>query len=657
MLIELVMVFGTAAAMTLLFQALRLPVVLAYVLAGLIIGPHVPIPLVADAGLIHVLSELGVILLMFTIGLELPLKTIARVGAPAALTALFEVALVVAVGTLVGRALGLDPTMAVFAGACLGISSTMLVAKAFDELGWKGGFTDVVFAILVFEDLIAIILLAVVTGVASGAGLDAQALARLLGKLGGFLVLMLVGGLIVVPRVIRWIGKHSRPETLLISSLLVCLGMSVLAAGAGYSVALGAFVAGVLIAESGHGQSVSTRVEPFRDVFAMMFFVSVGLSIEPRLLADEALTIIVFSFVVLLFKPLGVTVGVFASGNGVHTAARAGLSLAQIGEFSFVIAGVAGSPSLLAIAVGVSCMTTLISPLLIRHSERIAAWAAHRLPPRVATFVSFYDSWLERMRTRETSAWRRHRRSVLVLAFDAVVLVTIIIAGSTFGRRVIDDMGFHGGVNTAIQIVAISVASIPFALSMIRRVAALSRRLAVEMVPKGGAVDLGRAARRALVITLELAIALVVVVPIVATIQPFVPGSFAIMLVVALILIIAVRRSIADFEGHVRASSELILEMLSHPTGESPMAQVATILPGFGGTAMFEIPKLASVVDHTLAQLDLRAKTGATVLAIVRGDKGFATPSPTEPLRAGDVLVLAGSDEAIAAAREILGRA
>src|SRR5687767_14852485 len=274
-LIELVVVLGTAAIVTILFQALRLPVVLGYVLAGLLIGPHVPVPLVANPGLVHVLSLLGVILLMFTIGLELPLTTIARVGVPAAMTALFEVGLVIAIGTLVATVVGFSGSTAVFVGACLGISSTMLVAKAFEELKWKGGFTEVVFAVLVFEDLIAILLLAIVAGVASGSGLDAPELAKMLAKLAGFLVLMLVGGLLIVPRAIRWIASRARTETLAISALAVCFGMSALAAYANYSVALGAFVAGVLIAESGRGHDVFELVKPFRDVFAMVFFVSV----------------------------------------------------------------------------------------------------------------------------------------------------------------------------------------------------------------------------------------------------------------------------------------------------------------------------------------------------------------------------------------------
>src|SRR5262245_60899225 len=194
---------------TVLFQALRLPVVLGYVLAGLLIGPYVPVPLVANATLVHVLSELGVILLMFTIGLELRLSTLARVGVPAAVTALFEVGLVIAIGSLVARAAGFPPGPALFAGACLGISSTMLVAKAFEERGWKGGFTDVVFAILVFEDLIAILLFAVLAGVSSGTGLAAPDVAIMIGKLAGFLALTLVAVLLVVLLAVRWVAERS----------------------------------------------------------------------------------------------------------------------------------------------------------------------------------------------------------------------------------------------------------------------------------------------------------------------------------------------------------------------------------------------------------------------------------------------------------------
>jgi monovalent cation:H+ antiporter-2, CPA2 family len=662
-LIELVVVLGTAAVVTVAFQALRLPVVLGYVLAGLLIGPHVPVPLVADAQLVHLLSDLGVILLMFTVGLELPLATIRRVGAPAALTAVFEVGLVIALGSLAAMLLGFDAVTALFAGACLGISSTMLVAKAFEELGWKGGFTEIVFAILVFEDLIAILLLAILAAVARGSGLAPPDVVILLAKLGGFLALMLIGGLIVVPRGIRWIATRARSETLLIGALAVCIGTSALAAAAGYSVALGAFVAGVLIAESGHGHAVFEMVKPFRDVFAMVFFVSIGMTIEPAQLGAEAPHIAVLSAILLLAKPLGVALGTFFAGHGVRPAVRAGITLAQVGELSFVMATIAprgGDVDLMAIAVGIACVTTFTSSVLIRSSEPIASWVAARLPRRIATFVSFYDSWFARLRSRERATWKKFRRPVFVVVFDAGVITAIAIVASAAGPQLLAERGLTGSTATGILVGGAVLLIAPFAVSLIRRTALIARRLAIEVIPVGDPVDLGRAPRRVLVVTFELAMALAIAIPISVVLQPFVPGSLLLVVVVALVLLVAMRRSMADFEGHVRAGSELILELLAAPAAapsEPPglgLAQLETILPGFGGLSSVTIDSHSAAAGRSLAELDLRAKTGATVLAIGRGAGGLATPSPTEPLRAGDVLALAGSDDEIAAARTLL---
>ena len=657
-LIELVVVLGTAALVTVVFQALRLPVVLGYVLAGLLIGPHVPVPLVADPHLVHVLSELGVILLLFSVGLELRISQIARVGLPAALTALFEVALAIGAGTMVARLVGFAPTPAFFVGACLGISSTMLVAKAFEEQGWKGGFTDIVYAILVFEDLIAIVLLAVLGGIATGAGMDAAGIAMTIAKLVGFLVVLLVGGLVVVPRAIRWVVARAHAETLLISALAICFGLSAAADAVGYSVALGAFVAGVLVAESGHGHDVFELVRPLRDVFAMVFFVSVGMTIEPAALAREAPLILAFAATVLVTKAVGVSLGVFFAGNGVVPGVRAGLALAQIGELSFVIAALApGGERVLPIAVGVACITTMTSPLLIRRSEALAERVAAGLPERIATFVSFYESWFARLRERSgKTTWSRIRRSVIVLLVDVFILVAIAIAAATLGPHVLADAGLHGPAATAILAGAAILVGAPFALSSIRRTAVIARRLAAEVIPVGEPVDLGRAPRRALVVTFELAIALALAVPVAAAIQPVVPASPIIVVVIALALVVLMRRSIKDFDGHVRAGSELVLELMTHPEapGAIPLTQVETILPGFGGTLSVAIEAGSLAVGRSLADLDLRAKTGATVLAIGRGDGGMAHPSALEQLRAGDVLALTGSADALAAARALL---
>ncbi|HTL32895.1 MAG TPA: cation:proton antiporter [Kofleriaceae bacterium] len=711
-LAELVIVLGTAAVITLLFQALRLPVVLGYVAAGLVIGPHVPVPLVANTNLIAVLSELGVILLMFALGLELRISTLARVGIGAGLTALFEVALAFTASTIAARLLGASAPESLFYGACFAISSTMLVAKSFEEHGWKGGFTDVVFAILVFEDLIAIALLAVLTGVATGSGLAPMDLLITLGKLAGFLALLLVVGLLIIPRVIRLVAKLERAETLLIASLAICFGLAILTEEFHYPVALGAFVAGLLIAESGLGHEISDLVRPFRDVFAMMFFVSIGMTIEPAQLASNVHKILLFTAIVLLMKPIGVAVASFTAGRGLQPAIRSGVSLAQTGELSFVIAGIGlaagvARPDLLAIAVGVTCLTTLTSSFMIGRSESIARTLAARIPSRVATFISFYESWLGRLRGRERVTWLRVRRPVFVLIADVLAIMTIVIAGSLASSYVHRRLGLSSlGTKAVITVVAL-VALSPFLVSIMRRVVVIARSLAYTIIPPppsstpvenqaaaviglatSDALDLGRAARRALTLTLELAIAAAIALPTIAAIQPFIGTTGLVALTILLVLLALAYRSIVDFSQHVRAGSELILELLHQPppahaasavtahvatdadaAGEGAggaaagdaaagsgqaLSQIESVLPGFGGLVSITIAADSLAIGRSLAELDLRARTGASVLAIARGEGGFATPKPSEPLQPGDVLALAGSDESIAAAREAL---
>ncbi|HSD89299.1 MAG TPA: cation:proton antiporter, partial [Kofleriaceae bacterium] len=630
---------------------------------------------VANVQLIHTLSDLGVILLMFALGLELRLSTLARVGVGAGLTALFEVTLVLTIGALVAGMLGFGAGEAVFAGACLAISSTMLVAKAFEEHRWKGGFTEVVFAILVFEDLIAIMLLALLTGFVSGRGMGAHDFVITIGKLAGFLAITLVVGLLAVPRLLRFVAKAGRKETLLIVALGICFGLAIVTEYFSYPVALGAFVAGLVVAESGLDHEVTELVRPFRDVFGMMFFVSIGMQIEPAQLADNILEILLFSAVVLIGKPLGVGLGTFAAGRGIQPAIRSGISLAQIGELSFVIAGLgiaahAARPSLLAIAVGVTCITTLTSAILIKQSDAIARTVAAGLPGRVGTFVSFYEAWIGRLRGRERATWRRVRRPVYVLIADVLIIIAIIIGGSIAGGRVATFIGIED-IPARVVITVLGLAAIsPFAIGVIRRVAQISRLLSLIIIPErrttghpgADAVelgfDLGRAPRRALMLMLELTISTVIAVPTIAAVQPFIGTSGLIAGAVLLVLITITYRSIVDFTQHVRAGSELILELMHHPPGndaKQPLGHIEAMLPGFGGLVSVTLAPSSPAVGQSLAALDLRARTGATVLAIARGQGGFATPEPTEPLRGGDVLALTGSDDALAAARAALG--
>ena len=282
---SLTIVLGVAAVTTVVFQRLRQPVVLGYIIAGLIVGPHVPIPLVADPVVVQTLSELGVILLMFSLGLEFSLRRLAEVGPTAGLTALLETSFMIWLGFTIGRLLGWTGLESLFAGAVIAISSTTIIAQAFEEQGVTGKLRQLVLGILIAEDLIAVLLIAVLTGVASGSGLAPGPLAATVARLVGFLVALITVGLLLVPRAMRAVSRLNRRQTTLVASIGICFAVALLAQAFGYSVALGAFLAGSLVAESGEEKHVAHLVEPVRDVFAAVFFVSVGMLIDPRLVA------------------------------------------------------------------------------------------------------------------------------------------------------------------------------------------------------------------------------------------------------------------------------------------------------------------------------------------------------------------------------------
>ncbi|MFN8719040.1 MAG: cation:proton antiporter, partial [Gemmatimonadaceae bacterium] len=285
-LTNLALVLCVAAVTTFLFQRIRQPVVFGYLVAGMIVGPHVPIPIVVDEGMVKTLSELGVVLLMFGLGLDFSLRKLAQVGPTSGLVALIDSSAMMFFGYLLGRLLGWTTIESVYAGAIVAISSTTIIVKAFSEQEVSGRFTRIVFGILIIEDLIAILLIATLTTISSGGELSAGDLALTAGRLGLFLAGLVGVGLLFVPRLVRAVVRLDRPETTLVVSLGLCFAAAWLAVSFGYSVALGAFIAGSLVAESGEAKVVEHAVAGVRDMFGAIFFVSVGLMIDPRLIAE-----------------------------------------------------------------------------------------------------------------------------------------------------------------------------------------------------------------------------------------------------------------------------------------------------------------------------------------------------------------------------------
>jgi monovalent cation:H+ antiporter-2, CPA2 family len=674
-------VLGVAAVTTVVFQRLKQPVVLGYLLAGLVIGPHVPVPLVADAAIVGTLSELGVILLMFSIGLEFSLSRLAEVGVSAAVTAVIQCSLMTWLGFVTARFFGWTTMEGLFTGAIIAISSTTIIAKVFDEQKIGGKLRRLVFGVLIVEDLVGILLMAALTAVASGAGLSARALALTVGRLGAFLVGLLVVGLLVVPRAVRAIVRLNRPETTLVASIGLCFGIALLAQSFGYSVALGAFIAGSLVAESGVQKEVEHLVTPVRDMFAAVFFVSVGMSIDPALIRTHAAAVATLTAVVVVGKLVGVSLGAFLSGSSTRTSIEAGMSLAQIGEFSFIIAALglslrATGDFLYPIAVAVSGITTLLTPWLIRGARRAAILVDRVLPEPMQTFASLYGSWVETLRSgsKPHSARAVVRKLVTALLIDAALLATITIGTSyvltDVAGRLAELFDMSLAVARPVVIGGAIALSIPFVVGIARVSQRLGRVLAEAALPPQTRkdVDLARAPRRVLVLTLELAIVLLLGIPLVAVTQPFLPGFSAAGLLLALLtgLGIFFWRSAADLEGHVRAGAEMIVEALAaqahpdqHPkrSAQLELSAVHRVLPGIGDPVPFRLERGSPAVGKSLASLDLRGATGATVLVITRGEQALVVPSAGETLRAGDVLALAGTKEAVEAAKALLSPA
>jgi CPA2 family monovalent cation:H+ antiporter-2 len=668
-LLDLALVLCVAALTSVLFRKLRQPAVLGYLLAGLIVGPYTALPPFADLENTQALSELGVILVMFSIGLEFSLRKLFHVFPRAGLVAVFQIGTMLWLGYATGRALGWSARESVFLGAALSISSTMIIARLFAEQEVEKKLSDLVLGVLIIEDLAAILMLATLTALATGEGQPASVLLPSAGRLAAFLVALLVGGFLLVPRAIRAVARLGSPETLLVASMGLCFAFALLAERAGYSVALGAFLAGALVAESGKARQVERLVVPLRDLFAAVFFVAVGMLVDPAAIVDHWGAVLVLFAVVVAGKVASVALGAFLSGFDPSTALRAGMSMGQIGEFSFILAGygvAAGAvdPALYGVTVVVSVLTTFSTPWLVRASPALALSIEHRLPKPLRTFASLYGSWLESLRA---SAGRRTLRFQLLrhaawLVLDVLCFAGLVIGTSLSLERLVALLGRRGiadGIGRVLVLVCAGLLAMPFVIGIVRLSRALGRELATAVLPwqERGKPDFAAAPRRAFVVALQLAVVVVVGGPLLALTQPFVPVLYQAGVVAIALVLLAFNfwQRATDLEAHVRAGAQVVVEVLQKQAEPEPaLENLQALLLGLGDVTPVRLETDSPAVDRTLAALDLRARTGASVIAIARGGQSIVAPSGREALLANDVLALAGSRQAIEEARRLL---
>lgn len=398
---DLALIMLVAGMVTILFHRMKQPVVLGYILAGLILGPHTPpFSLVHDSHTIEILAELGIVFLMFSLGLEFSLRKLRAVGATAVVAASVEIVVMVWLGYEIGSYFGWKLMDSIFLGAMLAISSTTIIVKALDELNMKHErFAQMIFGVLIVEDILGIGIIALLSGIAATGHVSTLDAAITVSKLTLFMVVALVLGIILVPKLLEYVASFKRDEMLLITILGLCFGFCLLVMKLDYSIALGAFMIGAIMAESRRIRAIERLIMPIRDMFSAIFFVAIGLMLNPAIIVEHAKPVMVVIVAIILGKIFACTLGAMAVGNDGRTSLRVGMGLSQIGEFSFIIAALGlslgvTSPFLYPIAVAASVMTTLTTPYLIKAADPLSHKLAHHMPKKIAQFFRLYRDWM-----------------------------------------------------------------------------------------------------------------------------------------------------------------------------------------------------------------------------------------------------------------------
>ena len=431
---DLAVILISAGLVTLLFKRLKQPVVLGYIVAGILAGPSITqIPTVTDIESIRIWADIGVIFLLFALGLDFSFKKLMKVGGTAVIGAITIVIGMMTLGYTTGLSLGWGHMNSLFLGGMLSMSSTTIIFKAFDDMGLRNQrFAGVVFGILVVEDLFAVLLMVLLSTLAVSKHVEGMELLNSVVKLGVFLLFCFVIGIYLIPSFLKKAKTFLNDETLLIVSLGLCLGMVMIATKAGFSSALGAFVMGSILAETIDAEHIEHLIKPVKDLFGAIFFVSVGMLIDPALLWQYKTPILILTLVVMIGQILFAGFGVLLSGQPLKIAIQSGFSLAQIGEFAFIIAALGLSLGvtdnfLYPIVVAVSVITTFFTPYMIRVAEPAYRVIDKLIPKSWMKFLERYSSGSNTI--HQKSAWNKLLKAWtrIVGTYSAVTLVLIFI--------------------------------------------------------------------------------------------------------------------------------------------------------------------------------------------------------------------------------------
>lgn len=631
---DLGLILGAAAVITIIFKKLKQPVVLGYIIAGLLVGPNFHLfPTIIEIDSIRTWADIGVIFLLFTLGLEFSFKKLVKVGGVAVITAFTGVITTMLTGFGLGQMLGWNNIDSLFLGGILAIASTTIILRAFEELNVRTQkFTNIVLGVLVVEDLVAVVLMVLLSTVAISRTFEGTEMMVSVFKLIFFLVLWFVSGIFFIPTIFKKLRPLMNEETLLIVSLALCFLMVILATQAGFSPALGAFIMGSILAETTKAEKIEHIMKSLKNLFGAIFFVSVGMLIDPKMLVLHALPIAAATLVLLFGKPFFVTLGALTAGQPLKIAVQSGMSLSQIGEFSFIIAALGltlhvTSDFLYPIAVAVSVITTFTTPFMIKLSEPTYLFIERILPEKWKKTLSTYSAGAAVI--KDVSDWKKLLRFyVMNVIVFSVIIITLILICTQYLQPILSGYKWSKVLTAVITLILLA----PFLWALAFR---RTQREAYANVWL-------KTSQRGPLVLLLLTRVLLAVFFIAFLFDRLFSTKIALEGAIAACFILAL------FSGKIKSFyGKIELRFLSNlnERDDEKQKDAEALGPWDTHFTKFELNAESPYIGKTLLESRIREQFGVNITMVERGNITINIPGRTERLYPNDILSVIGTDE------------
>ena len=647
---DLALILICAGVMTLIFKRLKQPLVLGYIVAGFLASPHFALtPSVIDTASIHTWSEIGVIFLLFALGLEFSFKKLMKVGGTAIIAACSIIFCMIVIGMTVGWSFGWKSMDCLYFGGMLAMSSTTIIYKAFDDLGLRQQrFAGLVLSILIIEDILAIVLMVLLSTVAVSQNFEGGEMVFSIGKLVFFLILWFVVGIYLIPIFLKRSKKWVSNETMLILSLAMCFGMVVLAAKVGFSPAFGAFIMGSILAETVEAETIEKLVAPVKDLFGAIFFVSVGMMVDPAMIVEYMGPIITITLAILLGQTIFGTAGVVLSGQPLKVAMQCGFSLTQIGEFAFIIAALGVSLNvtssfLYPIVVAVSVITTFLTPYMIRLAVPAYNILEKKMPEKWKQMLERYASGSQTVNNENN--WRKLLVDITrIVAIYTVLCIAVILLSFQFV------MPFFHLVLPEFWAKLVGAAFMIVCISPFLRAIVMKKNHSIEFQALWQDSRFNRAPLVAtIVFRMIIAVGFILFI-----IKNLFEASTMLVIAIAIALVVLMMLSRRLKKHSIIMERTFIQNLNFRDThaefrGQKRPKYEGNLLSRDLHLSDFEIPADSLWAGYTLQELNLGNKYGVHVASIIRGLHRINIPGANVRLYPGDTIQVIGTDEQLAA--------